>query len=736
MCKRFFTFFSIFFPCSILFSQQVHRTYYIHKTNEQIVVDGLLNEAVWSSCDSATNFWQVSPVDTSLAQSRTEVFVTYNSQYFFVAAICYDDIEGDYVIQSLKRDFSYPVSDAFVVQFDPFNDRTNGFSFGVNPMGVQREGLIANGGYFGVSTDWDNLWYSEVKRYKDRWVVEIAIPFRSIRFKEGIKEWGINFTRNNLKRFENSAWNPVPRNFNVAALSYCGVLIWDESPRRNGISSAIIPYITGGATRDYANRIPLSHVFGAGVDAKLAVSSSLNLDITVNPDYSQVEVDRQVINLSRFNVFFPERRNFFIENSDLFSQPGFRQIRPFFSRNIGLISTNKGLQSIPILGGLRLSGRIDENWRIGLMTMQTARSQQFNIDAQNFTIATVQRQIFKTSNIQFFAVNRQDFEGSKISKLVFNRVAGLDYNLQSADNKWYGKAFFHRSFTHQNLNNPYAFATWISYNRPTLTINWNHEYVNRNYDAAVGFVPRINNYDQATARIFKMSYHRFEPSIEYRLFPKSKKILNYVFGFYYDHYLDSTFKTTDQLYDPYFKTVFRNSSALSLSYNYSTTRLIFLTDVTGRGDKLPVATYRYQTYIANYDSDKRRKFYYSIGCRLGTYYTGEKYSLVSEVNFRRQPWGIFNINYSKDYILLPGLSAPRELDLFGARIELSFTRSIFFTTFLQYNTQSQNVNVNSRLQWRFRPMSDFFLVYTDNYDPLLNIKNRAMIAKWVWWIIP
>ena len=205
----------------------------IFKTSEKINIDGELKEDVWSKCDQASDFWQNFPFDTSIAITKTVAMITYDEKNIYVAAICYDSLPGNYIIQSLKRDFAYPVSDAFVVTIDPFADKQNGFSFGVNPYGVQREGLVSNGGDQGATINWDNKWFSEVKRFKDKWIVEMAIPFKSIRFKNDLKDWRINFSRNDLKRNENSTWNKVPRQFNVSSLAYTGTLHIDSLLKKN-----------------------------------------------------------------------------------------------------------------------------------------------------------------------------------------------------------------------------------------------------------------------------------------------------------------------------------------------------------------------------------------------------------------------------------------------------------------------------------------------------------------------
>ncbi|MBT6439737.1 MAG: carbohydrate binding family 9 domain-containing protein, partial [Flavobacteriales bacterium] len=282
----------------------------IKKAKGEINLDGVLDEHDWNDAEIAKDFYQQFPYDTSLAQTKTEVRITYDENFIYVGAICFDELDGKYVIQSLKRDFSYPISDAFAVFLDPFGDQTNGFSFAVNPMGVQREGLLQNGGSRGVTTAWDNKWFSKVTRDQNKWIVEMAIPFKTIRYNEGIPIWGINFSRNDLKRNENSAWSPVPRNFNIATMAFSGKLNWDEAPKKAGVNLSIIPYGITGYSADFDNDTSNFNLNG-GLDAKVAVTSSLNLDITINPDFSQVEVDAQQTNLTRFNLFYPEKRQFF-----------------------------------------------------------------------------------------------------------------------------------------------------------------------------------------------------------------------------------------------------------------------------------------------------------------------------------------------------------------------------------------------------------------------------------------
>ena len=321
--------------------------YPIKKATSTIKIDGVLDEQAWQDAALASDFFMVLPMDTSLSSVKTEVRMAYNDDFMYISAVCHEGMEGSYIVESLKRDFGFGKNDNFIVFIDPFNDQTNGFAFGVNAVGAQWDATMFNGA--NVDLSWDNKWYSKVKNHTGKWVFEAAIPFKTIRYKKDVTQWGINFSRNDLKTTQKSAWAPVPRQFPTSSMAFNGWLMWDAPPPTPGANISLIPYVLGGVTKDYANKKDATTRKEIGGDAKIAISSSLNLDITINPDFSQVEVDQQVTNLDRFELFFPERRQFFLENGDLFANYGYSSIRPFFSRRIGL--------NAPIKFGARLSGK-------------------------------------------------------------------------------------------------------------------------------------------------------------------------------------------------------------------------------------------------------------------------------------------------------------------------------------------------------------------------------------------
>lgn len=740
---------SSFYSLSSYANDKGNRELLISKTENKIIVDGNLDEQAWQLSKVAKDFYQHYPYDSSLSETKTEVMVTYDDQFVYIGAVCYDDLPGDFVVQSLKRDFNFEENDAFGVTLDAYGDNKGGFSFVVSPLEVQRDGLITNGGSWGGGgTEWDGKWYSKVKIQDKQWIVEMAIPFKTLRYNKGVGKWNINFIRNDLKRNEKSSWSPIPRQHGIYFLSFNGKLTWDEAPKKPGTNVSVIPYFTGSINKNYEYNNEIALKPNAGLDAKVAITSSLNLDLTFNPDFSQVDVDKQVINLTRFSLFVPEKRNFFLENSDLFGSIGFRQIRPFFSRRIGLYAINDWMyEPVPIIAGARLSGNINKNWRIGMLNSQTAGVNNKNITSQNYSVMAIQRKTIGNSFLSMIMVNRQAFPFDTIlngdsrkkyflDKKDFNRVIGGEYLYIRTDSKVIGKMFYMHSLSPGNSKDNYTHGTWLMYNSNKLWAMWNHEYVGRNFLADAGFVPHLYNYDGSIDSTLRLSYWRMEPMANLKFYPGSGVINTHGPGFYVSYYFDKNLKPTDLINQLYYELKFQNLSEIKVMLYHNYTYLSYLTDITGRMDTLlPSGEYVYKNTEIRYESSKRNKLFGEITAGYGEFYNGSKMSFKGELSFRTQPWGVFAINFSHDEVKLPEPYKGGSLTLLGPRIELSFAKNLFLTTFVQYNNQINNINVNGRIQWRFRPMSDLFIVYSDNYlSDDFKIKNRALVVKFVYWI--
>ncbi len=695
---------------------------HIKKTTENIEIDGILSEQVWNdeNTDVARDFFMVLPADTSLATQPSEVRMTYDEKNIYLSATFYSTIPGPYTVESLRRDFVFGKNDNVLIFIDPFNNQTTGFSFGANAAGAQWDGTMNNGSK--VDLNWDSKWVSEVIPYEDKWVLEMAVPFKSIRYKKGVKEWGINFSRLDLKSSEKSSWTPIPRQFPTAALAYTGILVWDEAPPHPGVNYSLIPYVLGSVTDDNIDGGSTENEIKAGGDIKFALTSSLNLDLTINPDFSQVEVDDQIANLDRFELFYPEKRQFFLENADLFANFGYDNIRPFFSRRIGL--------DIPIHAGVRVSGNLNENWRIGIMDMQTASDEEVGLPSQNFAAFSLQRKMFSRSSLGLLFINKQSIdypiESDEYYELYpeYNRNLGLEYNLASQDNLWTGKAFIFKSFSPDDAGNGFTQAFNLEYKSQKWNYGFKEESVSDDFRAEVGYVPRNG-------------YIKLSPFLGYLFYPKKGNIISHGPKWSSFYFFNEDFEKTDYLNLLQYYLNFRNRSSFRLTLIDEFVELQEPFDPTGTGKpELPAGSRHYWNAVRmNYSSKPQSVFTYSIGLRVGGYYQdGSWFSMNNELGYRFQPYVSLSSVISYNNISMPAPWNTTEFWLVGAKADITFTNKIFFATLVQYNEQTQNFNLNSRFQWRYRPASDLFLVYTNNYfQPPLDERTHTLTLKLVYW---
>lgn len=690
----------------------------IRSTDVAPVIDGKV-DSIWLAADMATDFHMVLPMDTSAAKVRTEVRMMFDAETIFLLAVCYHGAEGNYMVESLRRDFNFGKNDNFLAFIDTFNDKINGFSFGANAAGAQWDGVMYDGGK--VDLTWDNQWRSEVENYSDKWIFEMAVPFKSIRFKKGITQWGINFSRLDLKTTEKSSWSPVPRQFPTASLAYAGTLSWAQPPPHPGANISLIPYASARIGKDFGSGKP-SREYPAGFDAKIGVTASLNLDLTVNPDFSQVEVDRQVTNLDRFELFFPERRQFFLENGDLFGNLGYASLRPFFSRRIGL--------GVPIIAGARLSGKINRDWRVGAMDIQTERIDSIAQPGQNFSVFALQRRVFSRSTITAFFINKQsvNYSGPPSADFqqfsLYNRNLGLEYNLASPDNRWTGKLLTVKSFHPDKTGKDLTFAGNLQYSSRKWTVGTSIEKVGVNFTAETGYVPRTG-------------YVKASPLVSRLFFPKSKKILSHGPLVQSTVFFNPNLKETDSETYLYYKFTLRKQSTLAAWVAHNYVLLLRGFDPTNSGkDTLSRGTkHQWNAWGLEAASKPQQLLTWSFTTRAGGYYAGgSRFNLTFDGGYRIQPYFAIAISTSYNQIKLPAPWKTTNFWLVGPRIDLTATNKLFFTTFLQYNQQQNNININSRLQWRYKPASDFYIVYTDNYFPEnFRVKSRALIFKFTYW---
>jgi hypothetical protein len=709
----------------------------IRKTDQPIHIDGQMNEACWQSADVAENFIQYFPSDTIAAKAQTEVRMLYDENYIYILAKMHNLGPRSYVTPSLRRDFRGEANDVFTVFFDTFKDRNNAFLFGLNPFGVQREGLISNGGSTGrpdmFSLAWDNKWYSAAKTYPDYWIAEMAIPFNSLRYPEDEKEWLINFYRFDSEYAEQSCWAPIPLNQMLINLSFSGRLIWEEPLQRQGGNISLIPFATA-SSQSGTNEHSSGFNADAGMDAKLGIGTGLNLDITLNPDFSQVEVDQQVTNLDRFEILFPERRQFFLENADLFANFGLEEVRPFFTRRVGLADTSVNrinrVREVPILAGARLTGKLGNKFRLGLLSIQEAPLEEPDRPSVNHTVATLQQQIFTNSNIGVLFANQQVFgQGQDWNKNLvdrYNRTFALDLNLRSADNIWNTKAFYQQTINPERQ--AHAAGGFLTYNTEELMVDITLLSIEDGFNPASGFLRRDN-------------IRQIRPQLWYNFYPNKGKVQRHGPGTNATLISDQGNRLLDWEYALGYRFSFKSTALLEFTINRAYTYLFQPFDPSGRRiNFLPAETdYVYNRAAFTFLSDARRNFSYTLAGSVGEFFNGNRINLSGNLNYRYQPLGFTSLVFNYDRISLPEPGIYADLILIGPRFDFTFSKNLFWTTFLQYNSQISNFNINSRLQWRFLPVSDVFLVYTDNYnaDGWLNLggsKSRALVLKVSYWL--
>ena len=720
-----------FIPIVLSFSSIAQKRVLVNYISEDIKVDAVLDEAAWQSTTPTSEFWQYFPTDTIQAKNQTEISMLYDNRKLYVGIKVYSS-SNDYVVPSLRRDFRAGGSDNITLMFDTFNDGTNAFLFGTNPAGVRREALVSGGGKSlrGFTTSWDTKWVGETKQYDGYYICEWAIPLSAFKFRAGETKWRFNSYMFDTQSNERSTWIQIPQNQFIFNLGYMGEMVFEKPLGNSKSPISIIPYVNGLVGNDYDVNDEFSE-FKFGGDAKFTIGNSLNLDLTINPDFSQVEVDQQVTNLTRFEVNLPERRQFFIENSDLFADFGNpRDANPFFSRRIGIAkdTADNSIQN-DIIGGFRLSGKLSNDFRVGVLNIQTTSDDDNEIGSNNNTVVALQHKLFSRSNISAVFINRQNTSSKDYisEEEEYNRVVGLDYNLANADNSWNGKLYGHKSFSPNVDDNDYSAGASLNYNRGSWRARASGLYIGENFTSDLGFIRRTD--------IFKI-----DPQIEYLFFPKKGFVNRHTFSITPISVWrpEQDFKLADYTVITQWNSELKNTGRLRATLFNRYTYLFEEFDASlSDGIPLPSDTdYSYSSMELEYQSNSRKSLFYRVKPVVGQFFNGNIYSVSGELTLRMQPKLLFSIQARYDHIELPKPYSNNDLWLIGPRIDITFSKSLFWATFIQYSSQEDNFGINSRLQWRFAPLSDIFLVYNDNYftNNVFAPRFRTINLKMTYWL--
>ena len=728
--KKLILFFIAILICSISFSQ--NRQFKVKHITEKITADAVLDEPAWSLTETATGFWEYFPTDIIIAKQQAEVKILFDDDNLYIG-VKVNASGNDFVVPSLRRDFRAGGSDNITFLFDTFNDGTNAFIFGSNPYGVQREILLSGGGseLRGFNGAWDAKWTLESKIHDDHYILEFIIPLYAFKYREGETQWRFNSYHFDTQDNERNTWMNIPQNQPIFSLAYMGDMIFEKPLGKSKTPISLIPYVNGLVGKDYENEESISD-FGVGGDAKMTIGNSLNLDVTFNPDFSQVEVDQQVTNLTRFEISLPERRQFFIENSDLFSNFGDnRDANPFFSRRIGIANDveDNSIQN-DIIAGARLSGKLNKNLRLGILNMQTAEDVSNEIASTNNAVLMFQQKMFTRSNLNVFFINKQATKDYDFLENTdrYNRVIGVDYKLASSDNTWTGNYYFHKSFSPDTDSKDFSTGASTEYNSKNYRARISGLYVGDDFRSDLGFIRRTG--------IFKI-----DPQIERIFWPKG--------GIFNQHALSITpilvwtpednFRNSDYTIFTRWQSNFRNQARFSTEMFNRYTYLFDPFDPTGTDDAVELPGnqgYNYTSFEMSYQSDMRKQFSYRINPGYGKFYNGNRLALNAQLNWRLQPYFSTSMQLNYNKIALPDPYPDASIWLIGPRFDVTFSKNIFWATFIQYNNQNDNFSVNTRLQWRFAPLSDLFVVYNDNYftDGNFAPRYRTLNVKLTYWL--
>lgn len=707
------------------------RSIQVKYISEPIFLDGVLDEAVWQNADVGSDFWQFFPTDSASSINPTEFRLLYDDHTLYIGIIARAK-SNNYVVSSLRRDFGGASNDNVTLMFDTFSDGTTAYLFGMTPYGVQREAFVSEGGSgsspFNVT--WDQKWQVESKMHDDYYVLEAAIPFSSMKFREGETTWRVKCYRWDMQTNEQSTWVRVPQNQMLSSLAFMGTMEFEKPLGKSRTPVAIIPYINALADKNFTSgKTDQSLKYGG--DAKVAIGNSMNLDITVNPDFSNVEVDDIFTNLTRFELFLPEKRQFFIDNNDLFGSYGdaFNAANPFFSRRIGLARDNNGnLIENRIIGGVRLSGKIGQDWRLGLLNIQTDDDIASEIASNNNMMLAVQRKMFSRSNLGVFLINRQTFGEYAFldPSEEYNRVLGVDYNLASADNSWTGKFYLHKSFQPGDHKGNLSWQTTATHMNRNFRYIIDLMYVDEGFRADLGFVPRTGIFKNGNG--FSLNFY-----------PSAGNISRHSPGVMALYYWlpDMDFKRTDHTYMLYYDINFKNQSIFHADFR---NQYVFLTrgfDPTRSGG-VPIpgnTSYRYNTFNFTFQSNPAKQFSYNLLTSGGEFFNGSNYTAGGGITLRFQPWVLLTFNTRYDAIRLPEPHSNADYWLVTPKVDITFSKSVFWSTLVQYSNQRDNMGINSRLQWRYAPLSDLYLVYNDNYFmDSFGPKFRSINLKLTYWL--
>lgn len=683
------------------------------------VIDGeVLADPVWAAVSPLTDFWQITPDAGAPASQPTEVRILFTDDTLYFGVVCRDADPRGIVVNESRRDSDLTQTDSFQIILDTYRDRQNGFVFGTNPTGLEYDGQVTNEGegggagagssLGGFNKNWDASWIVSTRSGDFGWSAEFAIPFSTLRYDRGKTAlWGLNFQRNIRRRNEQAFWAPLPRQYTLFHVSRAGSLAGLEPPRQRNLK--LSPYALGAMDESPATGRERDTRGELGGELKWSVTPSLALDLTVNTDFAQVEVDEQQINLDRFNLFYPEKRPFFLENAGLFTMGTPGEVDLFFSRRIGIGPAG---EVVPILGGGRLSGKL-KGWNVGLVDMQTRSTDA--VPTTNFAAVRVSRDLPNRSRFGAIFVNRAD---------TSDQAEGGSNQTYGADGRWgigrYGalEGYAARTRTPGLDGDDYAYNAMASYNAPAFETSLGFTEVGESFNPEVGFLRR-RGYRKPEAFVMYryrprdlLGLHELRPHVSYRGFFKP------------DGFQESGFVHIDNHFE------WKSGWELHTGVNLTREGVLEGFEIYP-GVVVPPATY--DNAEAQIVGITNQGAPLSLEARVtaGGFFGGSRVSTAGEL--RGRVGSSFNayIDFSRNDVSLP--EGHFVTNLLKLRLSYSFSPRLYVQALVQYNDVIDNWSTNLRLGWLQTANTGLFVVYNENRDPTQGgggLRDRSFTVKY------
>ena len=690
---------------------------------EPPTLDGRVTDEVWLGTEPFTTFTQQDPVEGAPATERTEVRVVFDKSNVYIGIICFDTEPDKIIVNQSRRDADISETDSIIIVLDTFNDTQNAFVFGTNPLGIEYDGQVAGegqasgissrqsgtqgsqrGGINAFNANWDGDWRVRSSTTERGWETELAIPLKTLRYAAGDnRTWGFNVKRNIRRKNEQVFLSPIPRGSDVFRVSMAAKLTGLDLPQRRDLK--FTPYILGSANKDYTvTSDQLDRKGDVGLDVKWGIRPNLTADFTVNTDFAQVEADEEQVNLTRFDLFFPEKRPFFLENASMFQFGAPQQVDLFFSRRIGLA----GGVPIDILGGARLSGKVGA-YNVGVLNMQTDeafdnRTQRVITAANNFGVFRVQREIGR-SNVGAIFVNRQG-SGNLSPSNDYNRAYGIDAAWQATQN---GKLFAFLARTDQPTargGSDYSGRLFYNYTNQLWQVSGGYSQVGENFNPEVGFLPR-RGYRRPEMRVFFQPQPKRWPSIR-RISPHISQ------SAYYG--LDGELQTSNGHYH-WLEIQPAQGGRFGHFFERTDDRPVVPFTVFNAGGKrvtIQPGLYTWWASVFEYIHNPSAMLAPSLRVRHGDFYDGSVIGFEADMSTRLGTRFIGSIGWHRQNIDLPAGSF--HTDLMPLKLSYAFTTLASVQALVQYNNQSSLVSSNIRLALLNRSGTGLFLVYNDRRD--------------------